>query len=285
MSETMADYEDQINASFRSFREGDTVTGEVVSVEEEEVLLDLRSFSQGVIPSGEYSDDPNFHAMDEIRTGEMLTAVVLSPDDGQGRVLLSLREAKREEAWEQVEKALEGGATLVQLREKELPEADVQREAEELLELCHRYGVKLILDDDVELAAKVGADGVHIGQSDMELAHAREILGPDKIIGVTAKTVEQAKAAEAGGADYLGSGAVFGSTTKKDAIPMKHELLEEICHSVKIPVVAIGGITAENVLQLKGRGIAGVAVVSGIFACEDIETGTRHLGELVEQII
>ena len=201
-----------------------------------------------------------------------------------------------ETLYEQVEKALEGGAivqdlvphggaTLVQLREKELPEADVQKEAEELLELCHRYGVKLILDDDVELAAKVGADGVHIGQSDMELAHAREILGPDKIIGVTAKTVEQAKAAEAGGADYLGSGAVFGSTTKKDAIPMKHELLEEICHSVKIPVVAIGGITAENVLQLKGRGIAGVAVVSGIFACEDIETGTRHLGELVEQII
>ena len=190
-----------------------------------------------------------------------------------------------ETLYQQVEKALEGGATLVQLREKELPEADVQKEAEELLELCHRYGVKLILDDDVELAAKVGADGVHIGQSDMELAHAREILGPDKIIGVTAKTVEQAKAAEAGGADYLGSGAVFGSTTKKDAIPMKHELLEEICHSVKIPVVAIGGITAENVLQLKGRGIAGVAVVSGIFACEDIETGTRHLGELVEQII
>ena len=190
-----------------------------------------------------------------------------------------------ETLYEQVEKALEGGATLVQLREKELPEADVQKEAEELLELCHRYGVKLILDDDVELAAKVGADGVHIGQSDMELAHAREILGPDKIIGVTAKTVEQAKAAEAGGADYLGSGAVFGSTTKKDAIPMKHELLEEICQSVKIPVVAIGGITAENVLQLKGRGIAGVAVVSGIFACEDIKAGTRHLGELVEQII
>ena len=190
-----------------------------------------------------------------------------------------------ETLYQQVEKALEGGATLVQLREKELPEADVQKEAEELLELCHRYGVKLILDDDVELAAKVGADGVHIGQSDMGLAHAREILGPDKIIGVTAKTVEQAKAAEAGGADYLGSGAVFGSTTKKDAIPMKHELLEEISHSVKIPVVAIGGITAENVLQLKGRGIAGVAVVSGIFACEDIKTGTRHLGELVEQII
>lgn len=190
-----------------------------------------------------------------------------------------------ETLYEQVEKALRGGATLVQLREKDLPEADVQKEAEELLELCHRYGVLLILDDDVELAAKVGADGVHIGQSDMELAHARAILGPDKIIGVTAKTVEQAKAAEAGGADYLGSGAVFGSATKKDAIPMKHELLEEICHSVKIPVVAIGGITAENVLQLKGRGMAGIAVVSGIFACKDIEAGTRHLGELVEQII
>ena len=116
-----------------------------------------------------------------------------------------------ETLYEQVEKALRGGATLVQLREKDLPEADVQKEAEELLELCHRYGVLLILDDDVELAAKVGADGVHIGQSDMELAHARAILGPDKIIGVTAKTVEQAKAAEAGGADYLGSGAVFGS--------------------------------------------------------------------------
>lgn len=185
-----------------------------------------------------------------------------------------------ETLYQQVEKALEGGATLVQVAGKGTSGSGCAEEAEELLELCHRYGVKLILDDDVELAAKVGADGVHIGQSDMELAHAREILGPDKIIGVTAKTVEQAKAAEAGGADYLGSGAVFGSTTKKDAIPMKHELLEEICHSVKIPVVAIGGITAENVLQLKGRGIAGVAVVSGIFACEDIETGTGILENL-----
>ena len=136
----------------------------------------------------------------------------------------------------QVEKALKGGATLVQLREKNLPENEVKKEAEELLQLCHRYGVPLILDDDVKLAAEVGADGVHIGQSDMELSHARSILGADKIIGVTAKTVEQAQAAQAGGADYLGSGAVFGSTTKKDAIPMKHELLEEICHSVDIPL-------------------------------------------------
>lgn len=190
-----------------------------------------------------------------------------------------------ETLYEQVEKALKGGATLVQLREKTLPEAEVEKEAVELLKLCHRYQVPFIIDDDVELAARVGADGVHIGQSDMELAHAREILGTDRIIGVTAKTVEQAKKAEAGGADYLGSGAVFGSTTKKDAIPMKHELLEEICHSVDIPVVAIGGITADNVLELKGRGMAGVAVVSGIFACKDIEAGTKHLRELVEKII
>lgn len=190
-----------------------------------------------------------------------------------------------ETLYEQVEKALKGGATLIQLREKTLLEAEVEKEAVELLELCHRYQVPLIIDDDVELAARVGADGVHIGQSDMELAHAREILGTDRIIGVTAKTVEQAKKAEAGGADYLGSGAVFGSTTKKDAIPMKHELLEEICHSVDIPVVAIGGITADNVLELKGRGMAGVAVVSGIFACKDIEAGTKHLRELVEKII
>ena len=190
-----------------------------------------------------------------------------------------------ETLYEQVEKALKGGATLVQLREKTLPEAEVEKEAVELLKLCHRYQVPFIIDDDVELAARVGADGVHIGQSDMELAHAREILGTDRIIGVTAKTVEQAKKAEAGGADYLGSGAVFGSTTKKDAIPMKHELLEEICHSVDIPVVAIGGIMADNVLELKGRGMAGVAVVSGIFACKDIEAGTKHLRELVEKII
>lgn len=190
-----------------------------------------------------------------------------------------------ETLYEQVEKALKGGATLVQLREKTLPEAEVEKEAVELLKLCHRYQVPFIIDDDVELAARVGADGVHIGQSDMELAHAREILGTDRIIGVTAKTVEQAKKAEAGGADYLGSGAVFGSMTKKDAIPMKHELLEEICHSVDIPVVAIGGITADNVLELKGRGMAGVAVVSGIFACKDIEAGTKHLRELVEKII
>lgn len=191
----------------------------------------------------------------------------------------------KETLYEQVEKALKGGATMVQLREKELDEAAFRQEAEEILKLCRNYHVPFIVNDNVELAKSIGADGVHIGQSDMELTRAREMLGQDAIIGVTAKTVEQAKAAETGGADYLGSGAVFGSSTKLDAKPMDHALLQEICESVHIPVVAIGGITGENVMKLTGRGMAGVAVVSGIFACPDIEAGTRKLRERVEQIL
>lgn len=184
--------------------------------------------------------------------------------------------------YEQVEEALRGGATMVQIREKELDEADFEDEAREIQKLCRKYQVPLIINDNVALAKRVDADGVHIGQSDMEMKNARELLGEDKIIGVTAKTIEQAKAAEAAGADYLGSGAVFGSSTKLDAKPMEHALFQEICESVAIPVVAIGGITADNVMQLKGRGMAGVAVVSGIFACKDIEAGTRRLRELVD---
>ena len=168
---------------------------------------------------------------------------------------------------------------MVQLREKELSEADFEQEAKELLELCHKYNVNLIINDNVELAAKVGADGVHIGQSDMGVEKARAILGKEKIIGVTAKTVEQAKAAEAAGADYLGSGAVFGTSTKKDAKPMDHALLQEICESVKSAVGAIGGIDGGNILLLKGRKMAGVAVVSGLFACEDIKKAAEELRE------
>ena len=173
---------------------------------------------------------------------------------------------------------------MVQLREKELSEADFEQEAKELLELCHKYNVNLIINDNVALAAKVGADGVHIGQSDMGVEKARAILGKEKIIGVTAKTVEQAKAAEAAGADYLGSGAVFGTSTKKDAKPMDHALLQEICESVKIPVVAIGGIDGGNILLLKGRKMAGVAVVSGLFACEDSKKAAEDLGEKADRI-
>ena len=189
-----------------------------------------------------------------------------------------------ETLYEQVEKALKGGVTLVQLREKELSEADFEQEAKELLELCHKYNVNLIINDNVALAAKVGADGVHIGQSDMGVEKARAILGKEKIIGVTAKTVEQAKAAEAAGADYLGSGAVFGTSTKKDAKPMDHALLQEICESVKIPVVAIGGIDRGYLLLLKGRKMAGVAVVSGLFACEDIKKAAEDLREKADRI-
>lgn len=191
-----------------------------------------------------------------------------------------------ETLYEQVEKALRGGATMVQIREKELlDEAHFEEEAKLIQKLCRTYQVPLIINDNVALAKRIDADGVHIGQSDMEMKNARAILGEDKIIGVTAKTIEQAQAAEAAGADYLGSGAVFGSSTKTDAKPMDHAVLAEICASVSIPVVAIGGITADNVELLEGRGMAGVAVVSGIFACPDIEAGTKHLRALVDTIL
>ncbi len=186
--------------------------------------------------------------------------------------------------YQQVEQALKAGVTMVQLREKNLSMEDFEKEARALLPLCHMYHVPLIINDDVELAKRTGADGVHIGQSDMEIKKAREILGSGKIIGVTAKTVEQAKAAEASGADYLGSGAVFGSSTKKDAIPLDHDLLQEICESVQIPVVAIGGITAENAMLLKGRGIAGIAVVSGIFACKDTGQAAAELRKIAVRL-
>lgn len=190
-----------------------------------------------------------------------------------------------ETLYTQVEKALKGGATMIQIREKELDEAHFEQEAREIQQLCKSYKVPLIINDNVALAKRIHADGVHIGQSDMQLVSAREILGDDKIIGVTAKTVEQAKEAEASGADYLGSGAVFGSSTKTDAKPMDHALLQRICESVSIPVVAIGGITSGNAVRLSGRGIAGIAVVSGIFASPDIEAETRHLLELVNNIL
>lgn len=186
--------------------------------------------------------------------------------------------------YEQVEKALIGGATLVQLREKELDEETFLREAIELAKLCHRYGVPLLINDNVEIARRSGADGVHVGQDDMEAASVRSILGSDMIVGVTAKTVEQALRAQEAGADYLGSGAVFGSATKLNAKPMTKELLNAICHAVQIPVVAIGGINRQNILELAGTDISGVAVVSGIFAADDIAAECRHLRSIVQQI-
>ena len=186
---------------------------------------------------------------------------------------------------EQVEEALIGGATLVQLREKELDEAAFLQEAIDLTKLCHRYGVPLLINDNIDIARRSGADGVHVGQSDMEAAAVRSILGSDMIVGVTAKTVEQAQRAQDAGANYLGSGAVFGSATKLNAKPMSMDTLRTICQSVEIPVVAIGGIHKGNILELAGTGIAGAAVVSGIFAAEDITAECRELRGLVERII
>ena len=187
---------------------------------------------------------------------------------------------------EQVEKALKGGVTMIQLREKELGDEEFRAEALEIQQLCRRYQVPFLINDNVALAKEVDADGVHVGQSDLEAGKVREILGPDKIIGVTAKTVEQAQRAQAMGADYLGSGAIFGSTTKTNAKPMTMDQLRAITESVDIPVVAIGGISGKNMAQLAGTGIVGAAVVSGIFAAQDIEAESRHLREiLVNEVV
>ena len=185
---------------------------------------------------------------------------------------------------QQVEEALRGGVTMVQLREKELQGEALEQEAREILALCRQYGVPLLINDDVMLAKKIGADGVHVGQDDMSAAKARELLGEDAIIGVTARTVEQALAAQEAGADYLGSGAVFGTSTKKDAKPMDPAYFQQICESVSIPVVAIGGVTLDNIRELEGRKMSGFAIVSGIFAAEDIESRTRDLWEAAQEL-
>ena len=186
---------------------------------------------------------------------------------------------------EQVEQALRGGVTCIQLREKHLDRGGFLAEALEMKELCHRYGVPLLINDDVELAREADADGVHVGQSDMDAARARAILGPDKIVGVSARTVEQALAAEAAGASYLGSGAVFGTSTKLDARPLDHQVLRAICESVSIPVVAIGGITPDNLPELAGTGVDGAALVSAIFSAPDIEARCRELKVRAEQMV
>ena len=162
---------------------------------------------------------------------------------------------------------------------------DFINSAKEIKSLCEKYNVPLIINDNVDVAKAVNADGVHIGQNDMPAHEARKILGKNKIIGVTAKTVEQAQKAEKDGADYLGNGAIFGTTTKGDAKKMDMQTLKSITSSVNIPVVAIGGIDGDNVLQLKGTGIVGVAVVSGIFAQDDIETATKDLYNKIGEII
>ena len=180
---------------------------------------------------------------------------------------------------EQVEEALQGGVTLVQLREKRLSKEQLIEEARRITALCHRYGVPLIVNDDYEAALAAGADGVHVGIEDAPVAAIRARAGKNFIIGATAKTVEQAQRAEREGADYLGVGAVFPSPTKQSAIRITNGQLREICASVTIPAVAIGGITQKNVASLKGSDMAGIAVVSAIFGADDILAAARSLKE------
>lgn len=186
---------------------------------------------------------------------------------------------------EQVESALKGGVTCVQLREKELDDVTFLEEAMEIKTLCAEYGVPFIINDDVEIAVKCGADGIHVGQSDMETGNVRALVGEDMIIGVSAQTVEQALAAQNAGADYLGVGAMFNTTTKLDADEVSYDILKEICGAVSIPVVAIGGISKANMMQLSGSGVDGVALVSAIFAVEDIENECKELRSLAEKMV
>ncbi len=185
---------------------------------------------------------------------------------------------------EVVKESLDGGVTFVQLREKELDDETFLKEAKELQSLCGEYHVPFVINDNVDIAMKINADGVHVGQSDMEAGDVRSKLGPDKIIGVSAATVEQAVLAEKRGADYLGVGAVFPTGSKDDAVDVSHETLEAICEAVSIPVIAIGGISQKNIHELSGSGICGVAVISAIYAAGDIKKAAQELRTAAEDI-
>lgn len=186
---------------------------------------------------------------------------------------------------EVVQESLDGGATFIQLREKDLDEATFLAEAEDLQALCREYGVPFVVNDNVDIAIAMNADGVHVGQSDMEAGNVREKLGADKIIGVSAQTVEQAVLAQQRGADYLGVGAVFPTGSKDDADQVSLESLKAICEAVSIPVIAIGGITQQNVSQLGGSGICGIAVISAIYGQTDIPEATRKLKLATEDMV
>lgn len=187
--------------------------------------------------------------------------------------------------YQQVEAALKGGVTCVQLREKALDEAAFLQEARELCALCRRYGVPFIVNDSVEIALACGADGVHVGQEDLAAGEVRRRVGEDMILGVSVHTVEEARRAVRDGADYLGLGAVFPTSTKADVDVMPGETLRAICGAVEVPTVAIGGVKRGNLLQLSGSGVDGAALVSAIFGAEDIEKTCRELRALAEQMV
>lgn len=206
------------------------------------------------------------YSRDDIRKAMLLYAVTDRAWLKEGESLYSV-----------CRKVLEQGATFLQIREKDLDENTFEQEAEQLRALCEEKAVPFVVNDSVEIALECNADGVHVGQSDIKGRDIRAMIGPDKILGISAGTVEEAVAAEKAGADYIGVGAIFATSTKKNARSMTMEKLKEIRKAVTIPIVAIGGINGENMLQLKGSGVDGVAVVSAIFAADDPGKATAEL--------
>lgn len=190
----------------------------------------------------------------------------------------------KQSLYEQIECALKGGITCLQLREKNLSEKEFLEEAKEVHQLCQKYHVPLIINDNIEIAIQSGAEGVHLGQDDITLSEAKKIVGEKLIIGVSAHTPAEAILAEKNGADYLGAGAVFGSSTKTNVKTMKKETLQAICQAVSIPVVAIGGINENNLSKLIGTGIDGAAVISAIFSAENIQKKTKTLLKLCQNL-
>ena len=211
---------------------------------------------------------------DEIRKGMLLYTVTDRCWLKEGERLLSV-----------CEEVLANGATFLQIREKDLDAGSFEAEAASLKALCARYAVPYVVNDSVEIALAIGADGVHVGQSDIKGRDIRSLIGPDKILGISAGTVEEAIAAEKAGADYIGVGAVFGTSTKKNARNLTVEKLREIANAVSIPVVAIGGISARNLMELRGSGVDGVAVVSAIFGADNPGKATAELLTLAKELV
>ena len=209
----------------------------------------------------------------------------LSKDDLLLYAITDRRNLDKKVFFEKIEEALQGGVTILQLREKELDEDSFINEAIEIKNICRKHGVPLIINDNVNVALKSGADGVHVGIEDMPIDEIRRTVPDSFIIGATCKTVEQAQSAERLGADYMGVGAVFPSPTKKNAVRITREQLKEICASVSIPAVAIGGISLENVDELKGGEISGIAVVSAVFSADDIQKAASLLKEKAKSLI
>lgn len=191
----------------------------------------------------------------------------------------------RQSLYEQVESAIKGGATCVQLREKQLNDEDFLKEAVEISALCRKYNVPFFINDNVEVAIKCNADGIHVGQEDMAAEQVRSRVGDDMMIGVSVHSVEEALEAVKNGADCLGVGAIFSTSTKTDVDVLPRKVLCDICNAVDIPVVAIGGISKENISQLAGTGVDGVALVSAIFGADDIEGECRILRRLSEEMV